>query len=349
MNKTLKIIFIFSLAVFVLVSIGAKTQFLPISLNAKEGDEWSIGIYKILSDNSSFQLTPYPGILNPVLSMKNVGCRNTKFVADPFLVFEKGTYYMFFETLTSKGGNIGLATSIEGINWEYQKVVLKEPFHLSYPCVFKYENQYYMIPESAEDKSIRLYKSENFPYKWKLVKKILTGNDFVDSTIFYYNDKWWLFTTISPSTLNLYYALTPDGPWTLHPKSPIIKNDRSKTRSGGNILNINGKLIRVAQNGYPRYGSSLRGFEILELTTNKYIEKEINKYPILKFSNTGWNKDGMHHLSALKINDREWLACVDGNKRNMHYYIRLEIPKVFYNFVYMFSKKISKFVELFKG
>ena len=59
-------------------------------------------------------------------------------VADPFMVFENGTWYMFFEAMNDfeSRGVIGLATSEDGLSWQYQKIILNESFHLSYPYVF---------------------------------------------------------------------------------------------------------------------------------------------------------------------------------------------------------------------
>jgi hypothetical protein len=36
-------------------------------------------------------------------------------------------------------GEIGLATSEDGLKWDYKQVVLNEPFHLSYPYVFEWQ------------------------------------------------------------------------------------------------------------------------------------------------------------------------------------------------------------------
>ena len=41
--------------------------------------------------------------------------------------------------------------------WSKPQMVLKEPFHLSFPFVFEDQGVIYMIPESQEDDSIRLY------------------------------------------------------------------------------------------------------------------------------------------------------------------------------------------------
>lgn len=55
------------------------------------------------------------------------------------MVCQDGRWYMFFEVMNqdSDRGEIGLALSDDGIHWEYSQIVLVEPFHLSYPHVFR--------------------------------------------------------------------------------------------------------------------------------------------------------------------------------------------------------------------
>ena len=81
---------------------------------------------------------------------------------------------MFFEAADTTGkGHIGLATSPDGLQWTYDRIVLTESFHLSYPYVFKYDGIYYMIPETYHANSIRVYQATNFPYDWAFVSTIV--------------------------------------------------------------------------------------------------------------------------------------------------------------------------------
>jgi len=68
----------------------------------------------------------------------------SNFVADPFLYVEGDTLFLFFETktITSMQGDIGVARSFDkGATWEFLGIALDEAWHLSYPFVFKYENE----------------------------------------------------------------------------------------------------------------------------------------------------------------------------------------------------------------
>ncbi len=254
---------------------------------------------------------------NPVLTAKDITDAPASFVADPFMLHENDTWYMFFEVKNArtKQGDIGLATSEDGLNWAYKQIVLDEPFCLSYPYVFKWKNDYYMIPNSYQTKSVRLYKAVDFPTKWSFIGDLLQGHTYMDSSIFYYKDKWWLFTCTMPrkdDNLRLYYANELVGPWVEHPNSPIIEKDANIARPGGRVLVFDGRIIRYTQDDEPTYGNQVRAFEITKLSTTNYEEKEVRESPILKPGETGWNERGMHNIDLHQIDKNKWIACVDG-------------------------------------
>jgi hypothetical protein len=241
------------------------------------------------------------------------------FVADPFLVEDNSRWYLFFEIMnaSTKHGDIGLAISEDGLNWEYKQTVLDEPFHLSYPYVFAWESQHFMIPESQAADSVRLYRAENFPLQWSFVTALLQG-EYEDPSIFRHKDNWWLFVgTDDGSTLRLYHADDLTGPWAEHPKSPIIADDANVARPGGRVLVSDERLFRFAQDGVPTYGNQLRVFEITKLSITDYAEKELPQSPILEASGRGWNADGMHHADPHPRGDGGWIASVDGYKESI--------------------------------
>ncbi len=275
--------------------------------------KWSIGIY---IGESPFNLVSPENINNPVLTAKDVTDAPADFVADPFMVKEESTWYMFFEVMNTytNQGDIGLAISNDGLNWVYKQIVLDEPFHLSYPYVFKWKNKYYMIPESYQANSIRLYKAVDFPIHWSFVSLLLYGN-YVDPSIFHYDGRWWIFAETNPKgddILSLFYADGLMGPWTEHPESPIIMGDANIARPGGRVLIFDGRIVRYTQDDDPTYGNQVRAFEITELTITSYEEKEVIENPILKASKTGWNGEGMHNIDPHQIEENKWIACVDG-------------------------------------
>lgn len=278
---------------------------------------FSIGLY---SGSSIFELAPDADVTNPILSANNITGVSADFVADPFVIEHDGTWFMFFEVLRRRTyeGDIGLARSADGLKWEYVGIVVDEPFHLSYPNVFKWRDEFYMIPESNRAESIRLYRAESFPSRWSFHSSLVTGR-FVDPTVFYYQKHWWLFASeISSATLRLFHSKELEGPWKEHPGSPVVENNANIARCAGQILEYEGRLLRFAQDCDPVYGQSVRVLEIAELSTDNYLETEIDDNLLSCGGDNGWNKDGMHHISIMKSGDR-WLACVDGWKWQLRF------------------------------
>jgi hypothetical protein len=261
-----------------------------------------------------FNLIEPATIVNPILTAGDIDDFDATFVADPFLFFENNVWYMFFEVLNTNTdqGDIALATSVDGFHWSYEQVVLDESFHLSYPYVFKWQNSYYMIPETKRADSVRLYKSAQFPYEWELESILLDGIGGLDSSVFYFDGKWWMFTSPELNKiLDLYYADNLNGPWTKHPMSPIVAGDASLSRPGGRSFVFDeNRIIRVAQKSDVVYGQQVRAFEVDVLTETQYEEHEILESPILT-EGTGWNETGMHQFDPWWTGSY-WLCAVDG-------------------------------------
>jgi hypothetical protein len=275
--------------------------------------EWAIGVYR---GDSPFTLkAPEPN--RAVLTKTSVTDVPAEFVADPFMLQVGRLWYMFFEVMREdkRNGEIGLATSNDGVQWQYEGIVLTEPYHLSYPYVFQWMGEYFMIPESYIAGAVRLYTAREFPSRWSFVTELLSGPYFVDSSLLRFDGKWWLFTDASANarhdTLRLFWAEDLTTGWVEHPLSPIIKSDPQIARPAGRLIMFNNRAFRFAQSCYPVYGSRVRAFEITRLTTTAYQEKEIEPTPILKASGSGWNRSGMHHIDA-HFADGRWIACVDG-------------------------------------
>ena len=274
---------------------------------------WSIGIY---TGSTPFDLSAERRRINPVLSRDDVSDVTAEFVADPFMLRANGLWNMFFEVMNShsRKGEIGLAVSADGLQWKYQKIVLDEPFHLSYPYVFEYQDQYYMIPETIKARAVRLYKANPFPTKWSFVRALFKG-ECADPSIFFFQNRWWLFACTTPylhDTLRLYFADDLMGSWAEHPRNPIIKGNHRIARPGGRVLVLDDKVIRFAQDCHPNYGRRVRMFEISTLTTSDYGEQEGKKSPILRASGKGWNALGMHTVDPHLTSKGRWIACVDG-------------------------------------
>lgn len=313
---------------------------------------WSIGIYKYQSALNSELLDNklLNNFQNPVLTAKDVKDFIAEFVADPFMVREGSKWYMFFEVLCKydNKGYIGLATSDSGEKWEYQKIILAESFHLSYPYVFKYLNEYYMMPECGESGYIKLYKADKFPEKWICIKDLIEG-EFRDASIFERENKFWILAEKRKGeernvNLHLYYSENLFYGWKEHPKSPIVKNSIHMARPAGRIIVDNEKIFRFAQDDDPYYGKRIRMFQITKITTDDYEEKEIEINLKGTEREREWNSAGMHHIDIHELELNQWIACVDGHFFKERTVLYLKIEKI----VIKILKYILKIRKLIK-
>ncbi|TVY05649.1 glucosamine inositolphosphorylceramide transferase family protein [Paenibacillus cremeus] len=289
----------------------------------REGMLTSLWSIKVFTSNSMISAPPHEYHLDkPTLQASDVKDVPAEFVADPFIIVHENKYYMFFEVLNkaSGRGEIGLAISNDGEEWMYEKIVMNEKHHLSYPQVFKFKDEIYMLPETEQTQGVLLYKATNFPFEWEIACKLFSGR-YVDPSIFEFDNKWWIFAGSEGKNLHLFHSDSLEGPWVEHPQSPIITNNSSISRPGGRIIVQNGEIYRYTQDGKDYYGKATRVFKIIKLTDSEYEEEEAEL--ILSGTNrdNDWRRDGMHHIDQVKIQDGQWLVAVDGHRfRKINYF-----------------------------
>ena len=259
----------------------------------------------------------------PTLTRAEVGDPDVIGVADPWLRIDGDTWFLFAEIIRERlgapndqQGVIGLATSRNaGQSWIYEGVVLEEEWHLSYPLIVEHEQTFYMIPESSREAKVVPYVADDYPRGWRKDSVLLTGK-LADPTLFASGGRWWLFVTDSneraDDTLRLFSSERLSGPYAEHPASPVVVGDISKARSAGQVVDAPEGLLRFAQDNREGYGRAVRAFAIETLTTTEYSEVEIAMTPPIAGSGEGWNADGMHHLSPVRVGNGQWVSAVDG-------------------------------------
>jgi hypothetical protein len=267
-------------------------------------DVWSIAIYR---GTSPLTLAP-TGV---VIRGNDVTDLDAASVADPFLLRREGRWFLFFEVIpraNHRGGVIAFAESDDTVHWRYGGVVLREPFHLSYPHVFEWEGATYMTPENAH--GVRLYRCSRFPTEWTYAGDLLSIEG-ADPTPFRFEERWWLFVHTGPDTLRLFVSDELPGTYREHPSSPIVVDDTG-ARPAGRVVIHNGMPLRFAQVGRPSYGTAVRAFRITKLTTSSYREEEVTAAPLFGPGAADWNANGMHHVDAHLLDDGTWIGAVDG-------------------------------------
>ncbi|KAH7547807.1 hypothetical protein JRO89_XS14G0018900 [Xanthoceras sorbifolium] len=312
------------------------TGMAPFGCREDGEGSWSIGVF---FGDSPFSLEPIENknvwrdhsaawpVANPILTCASVSESGfpSNFVADPFLYAQGDALYLFYETKNSitKQGDIGVSKSVDkGATWQQLGIALDEDWHLSYPYVFDYFGQIYMMPESSVKGELRLYRAVNFPLQWTL-DKIIMKKPLVDSFIVNHDKGYWLFGsdhsgfgTKKNGELEIWYSSSPLGPWKPHRKNPIYNVDKSLgARNAGRPFLYNEHLYRIGQDCGGSYGQRLRTFKVEVLTKDEYKEVEVPF--IVEQSNkslNSWNSARYHHLDVLQLSSGEWIGVMDGDR-----------------------------------
>ena len=210
-----------------------------------------------------------------------------KFWADPFIIKRGEKNYVFVEEFLykkNKGHISVLELNNDGALLKVQTLIEK-PYHMSYPFIFESAGILYMIPETGGNKTIDLYKCVGFPGEWVYVKNIMSKLNAVDTTLFNYNGKWWLFTVIdeidssldgSPELFLFFNDDILSDNWISHPLNPVVSDIRI-ARPAGKMFMQDGKIYRPSQDSSARYGEAFNINQILTLTETDYEEVLVKK------------------------------------------------------------------------
>lgn len=207
-----------------------------------------------------------------------------RFWTDPFVVSRNDRNIIFFEdaSLRTWKGHLSAVELRKDGTVSSTRVILKKPYHLSYPFIFEWGNDLYLVPESGENGTIELYRCRSFPHEWEFEHNLMTDVYAYDSTIYEHDGVWWMFTNIkqhagasSWDELCLFYSDSPIATnWKPHPLNPVVSDVRY-ARPAGKIFVDQGKIIRPSQDSSYRYGYGLNFMEVTLLTTTSYREHRV--------------------------------------------------------------------------
>lgn len=233
--------------------------------------------------------------------------------ADPFVVDHDGRIFLFFEELLggSRRGRLRVTEmDRDGTEIGPRKTVMRFACHASYPYVFKRSEALFCVPETSGCRNVYLYRSDAPLGPWTKQRTLLPGVPGVDSTVFEFGDRWWLFCALPGEKLRssfpdvyIWHAPSPEGPWEPHALQPA-KTDGHSARPAGRPFVVDGTLYRVAQDCLPRYGARVAVNRVLSLTPDDFSE-EVCCY--LEPDPRGPYPDGLHTVT--------WageLAAIDG-------------------------------------
>lgn len=242
-------------------------------------------------------LNPQPRVLKKLIAPLD------RYWADPFVWKRGDEFFVFCEEVLyreRRGYIAAIPLDENGQTQGPSRKVIEEPFHLSYPFLFEFGGELYLMPESGFANVLNLYRCVEFPYRWEKVRSVFEGMQVFDSTLCEDAGRWWLFTTVrNPRRLQLpdhdLHLFSADSPlatkWTPHPRNSVVRDFR-RARPAGRMFRHDGKLYRPSQNCLDRYGGSLNINEVVQLDPKGYEER------LVKEIKPDWEPGyvGLHHL-----------------------------------------------------
>ena len=225
-----------------------------------------------------------------------------RYYADPFLFAWQGRRWLFCEEYphaTAKG-----ILSVAAIDQDGRigtpRPIMESAGHLSWPQVFSHDGQVYMIPESAADRVIALWRAEDFPTRW-VRECVLVSNVRAHDPLLHRTSRGAvLLATLDDDggscwdALGLFSAPSLFGPWRAHANNPVLI-DASSARPAGPILARGTTLWRATQDCREGYGAGLALCRVTRLDEGGFSQEVVTR--LAPPPDTGAR--GVHTLSRL--------------------------------------------------
>jgi hypothetical protein len=234
------------------------------------------------------------------------------FIADPFLLRMGSTLKLLVEEFDHHA-DCGTIVETE-FNDDTRfvpsfRTALNERVHMSYPYLLEYNGRYYCVPEAWQKRSVCLYVFDPLRQAWEQTATLINDFAAVDSTIFAYSGRWWLFCTNHDddvdSKLFLWHSPSLFGPWEAHVANPI-KMDVRSSRPAGRPFVFEGQLYRPAQDSSRVYGGGVTINRVTSLTVSDFSEEPVTLIQPGRGSPYG---RGIHTLASCDA-----ITAVDGNR-----------------------------------
>lgn len=271
---------------------------------------YSVG-YRIINEGdklpSSSTITPY----------NSIKPNRREWYADPFPFEHEGRIYIFMEIKDIWKGPacIGVAEIIDGKAQKIKKV-LEEPFHLSYPNLFKYEDNIYMLPETSAIRELRLYKAADFPSKWVLDSVLLKGVEYADCSLFQSNDGIYLFCYDTENEKNDLYIYSLEMSEKKLSSVKYNKNNIINQRPAGNLFEYDGIVFRPLQDCSVTYGEKIFLCMMLDNPLTGYKEK---LFDTITYQNISLN-DNIKYNKIHTLNRSSSIEVIDAGFDKFYWY-----------------------------
>ncbi|QMN52587.1 hypothetical protein HVW69_05765 [Citrobacter freundii] len=218
------------------------------------------------------------------------------FQADPFLIEKDDKLYVFYEAFSFRNSKGTLRCRILDRELVELDDIRLEGFddlmcHLSFPYLIHINDQLFMIPESSERKEVILFKSIEFPARWKQVKVLISDTELTDNIFISVNETCYLLSTSMDNEIIIHSADHLYGQW--QRINPALKVSNPHHRGAGASYQVENKMYFLTQECTPEtYGKSIYIKELVTLNDANFDENLIEQI------NSSINhSDGVHTLN----------------------------------------------------
>ena len=210
--------------------------------------------------------------------------------------------------------------------------------HISYPHVFIYNNEYYMLPETKRSNNLLLYKSDSFPYDWSISDTLIKNIRVKDPTIMIGENSHVIFTCNDKLELIMYCSDTLFSGW--KECENYTKYFGNEVRPAGRIFKVNDKIFIPMQNLKLSYGTSVSLYEIVIRNNSIKLIKEMSEFLAPQIGKQHFNSS-MHHIDIQEHNG-SYIYFYDGRslinksfslKRSLKYNY-LDLKSIIYDIIF---------------
>lgn len=200
-----------------------------------------------------------------------------RWFADSFPFVENGKEYIFVEILDDVNGEKGTIGVIDLQDNKGFVEIINEPFHMSFPNVFKYGNDIYMMPETSESNQLRLYKAIEFPYKWRLESVLYDSVAVVDTVFLKADNELYAIGQKLPEKSNVLFKIN-----TTEWKAELLNLEGSylDKRPAGNFINYENGTFHALQECGRVYGEYLHICKLDSFDGTTLNETEVGTYSV---------------------------------------------------------------------
>lgn len=184
-----------------------------------------------------------------------------KWFADPFILSEDDVYIQFLVEefdYSIKRGRIARLL-VDKLDKEIKEcsIILDLPTHLSFPVIYRIDNEVYVHPENSASGASFIYRYDR--ESDKLVEpKLMIGEPITDAIIRHTGEEYSMFATRVPEsngcTLHEYRSCNLLGPY-CHVRDEFY--EKNTARMAGMFIETSRGLIRPAQDCYGDYGKAV--------------------------------------------------------------------------------------------